>query len=69
MWSSGLSLRYNTSPPPHSPAAKRLQVERQATPTDEQVQALLDRYITELQALYDANKEQYGYANRKLIIM
>jgi hypothetical protein len=38
-------------------------------PSDEQVQSLLDHYIKELQALYDANKGLYGYGGRRLIIM
>ena len=46
-----------------------VKVDRQENPSDEQVQALLDRYIRELQALYDANKDLYGYADRKLTIL
>lgn len=44
-------------------------VEKTVNPSADQVQVLLDRYIGELQALYEANKELYGYSNRKLIIL
>lgn len=45
---------------------KPIPVERVAEPSQEQIDALHRRYMQELEVLFDAHKDNYGYGGHKL---
>ncbi|XP_076809753.1 2-acylglycerol O-acyltransferase 1-like [Clavelina lepadiformis] len=54
--------------PIHTVVGEPIEVEKNANPTKEEIQALHDKYVTKLQELYDKHKSKYVKGESKLVI-
>jgi hypothetical protein len=46
-----------------------LQVQQKDSPTEQDIEEVLEKYIQNLITLYETNKAKFGYADKKLIVM